>query len=127
MSASRRVADVLFRLLIPAGGLFVITVLSLVMLPFSSTEAPLARFLDARGGLLIVLEVAALGVIGLGALVADRVATLSEPPAERPADMTGAAETTDSPKTAAVDAAEGNSAAVADSRATSAGNIEVGE
>ncbi|MCA9114936.1 MAG: hypothetical protein KDA79_07595 [Planctomycetaceae bacterium] len=78
MPVPQRVPEFLFRLLIPLGALFVMTVLALVMLPFSESRAPLARLLDMHGGRLIAVEVAALAVVGLLALVTDRLSTLSQ-------------------------------------------------
>jgi Na+/phosphate symporter len=65
---------------------FVLTVLALVASMFSDQRAPLARLLDAHGTTLVVIEVAAILLVGLLALVVDRVQAVRRQPASAVTD-----------------------------------------
>ncbi len=70
--------SVLFRLIVPATAVFIVTVMSLIAVVFSDQRAPVARFLNAHGTRLLVVEF--IVVIGLSflAMTVDRVRTLRE-------------------------------------------------
>ncbi len=71
-------ASLLFRLIVPATAVFIITVMSLIAVVFSDQRAPVARFLNSYGTQLLVVEFFA--VIGLSflAMMVDRIRTLRE-------------------------------------------------
>ena len=71
-------ASLLFRLIVPATAVFIITVMSLIAVVFSDQRAPVAVFLNTHGTKLLVVEFFA--VIGLSflAMTVDRVRTLRE-------------------------------------------------
>ncbi len=71
-------ASLLFRLIVPATAVFIITVMSLIAVVFSDQRAPVARFLNVHGTKLLVVEFVA--VIGLSflAMTVDRMRTLRE-------------------------------------------------
>ena len=71
-------ASLLFRLIVPATAIFIITVMSLIAVVFSDQRAPVAKFLNEYGTRLLVVELGA--VIGLSflAMTIDRIRTLRE-------------------------------------------------
>jgi preprotein translocase subunit SecG len=72
--------------------IFVLTVLALVASTFGNDRAPLARLLDSHGTLLIVIEVAAILLVGLLALVVDRSRAPSRLAVHERAERSGASE-----------------------------------
>lgn len=68
--------NVLFRALIPAGAIFVITIFALVAVTFGDPKAPPAQFFDRYGLVLILVEVAAILVLIVSAMTVDRWQTL---------------------------------------------------
>jgi cytochrome c biogenesis protein CcdA len=66
----------LFRLVIVAGGVFVMTILAYVATIFGDPRAPAARLLDDYIGWLIIIEVAAILFIGWLALAFDKTKVL---------------------------------------------------
>lgn len=71
-------ASLLFRLVVPATAIFIVTVMSLIAVVFSDQRAPVAKFLNEYGTRLLVIEFVA--VIGLSflAMAVDRIRTLRE-------------------------------------------------
>ena len=71
-------ASLLFKLIVPATAVFIITVMSLIAVVFSDQRAPVAKFLNEYGTKLLVVEFVA--VIGLSflAMTVDRIRTLRE-------------------------------------------------
>lgn len=76
MCEGRERLNPFYHLAIFACVLFVVTVLSLLAALFGEQNAPVARFLNEHGGVLIAVEVAVTLLIVLLALAVDRRATL---------------------------------------------------
>ncbi len=64
-----------FPLVVFSATVFVVTILAMVAVIFSDPAAPLAKFLNAHAGRLIAAEVAVTLVVGLLALIVDRLQT----------------------------------------------------
>ena len=62
----------LFRLVIPATAVFVITILALIAVVFSDPRAPVAKFLDRHGNLMLLIEFIVVIVLTLLSLIVDR-------------------------------------------------------
>jgi hypothetical protein len=70
--------SVLFRLIVPATAVFIVTVMSLIAVVFSDQRAPVARFLNAHGTRLLVVEFIVVMGLSFLAMTVDRVRTLRE-------------------------------------------------
>lgn len=70
--------SVLFKLIIPATAVFIVTVMSLIAVVFSDQRAPVARFLNAYGTTLLVVEFVVVTGLSFLAMAVDRVRTLRE-------------------------------------------------
>lgn len=70
--------NLFFRLVVPAGGLFVVTILALTSTIFGNPEAPMNQWLTEYGGTLIVAEVVLFVVVGFLAMAVDRWKTLRQ-------------------------------------------------
>jgi len=77
LSASRP-PNLFFPLTVVFSGLFIVTILALVAGIFGDPQAPIARFLDRNGGMLLVAEVVAILVTGFLALATDRRQALAD-------------------------------------------------
>jgi len=62
----------LFRLIVPATAVFIVTVLSLIAVLFGDDRAPLARFLNDYGNTLLLVEFAGVIVLTFLAMAWDR-------------------------------------------------------
>ncbi|MBC7967771.1 MAG: hypothetical protein H7Z17_17805 [Fuerstia sp.] len=71
-------ASLLFRLIVPATAIFIVTILSLIAVVFSDPRAPMARFLNKHGTRLLVVEFVAVIGLSLLAMTVDRIRTLRE-------------------------------------------------
>ena len=71
-------ASLLFRLIVPATAIFIVTVMSLIAVVFSDQKAPVAKFLNAYGSKLLVVEFVAVMGLSLLAMTVDRIRTLRE-------------------------------------------------
>lgn len=71
-------ASLLFRLIVPATAVFVVTVMSLIAVVFSDQRAPVARFLNEHGTKLLIVEFVAVIGLSLLAMTVDRIRTLRE-------------------------------------------------
>ncbi|MDA1232801.1 MAG: hypothetical protein O2856_18690 [Planctomycetota bacterium] len=71
-------ASLLFRLIVPATAVFIVTVMSLIAVVYSDQRAPVARFLNAYGTTLLVVEFVAVMGLSLVAMTVDRIRTLRE-------------------------------------------------
>lgn len=69
-------SHILFRLTAVATSVFVITILAMVAMVLGDTEAPVNVWFGAHGTMVLVIEVAAIVVLGLAAMTADRRETL---------------------------------------------------
>ncbi|MCA9034145.1 MAG: hypothetical protein KDA91_03390 [Planctomycetaceae bacterium] len=89
----------LFKLIVPATAVFIITILSLIALLFSDQKAPLAQWLDANANRLLAVELIVVIGLALMAMTIDRMQILraqrqastettneAESPASRSAD-----------------------------------------
>lgn len=68
--------SLLFRLVVPATAVFIITILSLIAVLFSDERAPLARLLDRYGNALLLSELFVVLVLSILAMTMDRLNTL---------------------------------------------------
>lgn len=64
--------SLLFRLVIPATSVFIITILSMIAVIFSDERAPVARFLNRHGNRLLLIEFIVVLVLGVLAMIIDR-------------------------------------------------------
>ena len=71
-------ASLLFRLIVPATAIFIITVMSLIAVVFSDQRAPVAKFLNEYGTRLLVVEFVAVMGLSFLAMTIDRIRTLRE-------------------------------------------------
>ena len=71
-------ASLLFKLIVPATAVFIVTVMSLIAVVFSDPRAPVAKFLNAYGTSLLVVEFLAVIGLSLLAMTVDRIRTLRE-------------------------------------------------
>lgn len=71
-------ASLLFRLIIPATAIFIVTVMSLIAVVFSDQRAPVAKFLNEHGTRLLVVEFVAVIGLSILAMTVDRIRTLRE-------------------------------------------------
>ncbi|MCA9057121.1 MAG: hypothetical protein KDA85_01420 [Planctomycetaceae bacterium] len=74
----------LFRLVVPATAIFIVTVLSLIAVLFSDQKAPLAIWLDRNGNRLLVCEFITILLLSLVAMTVDRFQTLQKLRANQP-------------------------------------------
>lgn len=71
-------ASLLFRLIVPATAVFIVTVMALIAVVFSDQRAPVAKFLSEYGTTLLVVEFVAVMGLSLLAMTVDRIRTLRE-------------------------------------------------
>jgi len=71
-------ASLLFRLIVPATAIFIVTVMSLIAVVFSDQRAPVAKFLNEYGTRLLVVEFVAVMGLSFLAMTIDRIRTLRE-------------------------------------------------
>ncbi|MBL8816238.1 MAG: hypothetical protein JNL58_09420 [Planctomyces sp.] len=62
----------LFRLVVPATAVFIVTILSLIAVLFSDERAPLAKFLNRNGNSLLAVEFVVIIVLAILAMIVDR-------------------------------------------------------
>ena len=91
MTSNLRDPRLFFQLLIPSGGLFILTVLAMVATLFSDPRTPTARFFDSYGSALIAGETLLVLVTGLLAMILDCRRTLRNQHSDRQSvdDTTG--------------------------------------
>ena len=70
--------SLLFQLVIPATGIFVITILSLIAVVFSDPRAPIAQWLDKNGNRLLIVEFVVVIILSFIAMAVDRIQTLKQ-------------------------------------------------
>jgi hypothetical protein len=68
----------LFRLVVPATSIFIVTILSLIAVLFSDERAPVARFLNRHGNTLLIVELIVVVVLSFVAMAVDRWRTLRD-------------------------------------------------
>ena len=71
-------ASLLFKLIIPATAVFIVTVMALIAVVFSDQRAPVAIFLNTWGTHLLVVEFFTVTGLSLLAMTVDRIRTLRE-------------------------------------------------
>ncbi|RLT20980.1 MAG: hypothetical protein DWI29_02835 [Planctomycetota bacterium] len=71
-------ASLLFKLIVPATAIFIVTIMSLIAVVFSDQRAPLAKFLNEYGAKLLVVEFVAVMGLSFLAMTVDRIRTLRE-------------------------------------------------
>ena len=71
-------ASWLFKLIIPATAIFIVTIMSLIAVVFSDPRAPMAKFLNQYGTKLLVIEFMAVMGLSFLAMAVDRIRTLRE-------------------------------------------------
>lgn len=76
MKPPRTKPSLLFRLIVPATVIFILTVLALIASVFSDPHAPVARWLEANGNQLLLWEFVGVLVLAFLAMAVDRVRTL---------------------------------------------------
>jgi hypothetical protein len=69
---ARRGPGLLFHLAAGATAVFIVTVLALVATLFADPEAPVNVWLNAHAGTLLLIEVAAIAVLGVAAMARDQ-------------------------------------------------------
>lgn len=70
--------NLLFRLVIPAAGLFVVTILAVLASVLSDPRAPAVQLLNEHGGRLLAIEVVCVLVLGVAAMTVDRIQILRD-------------------------------------------------
>lgn len=68
----------LFRLVVPATAVFIITILSLIAVLFSDERAPVAMWLNRNGNSLLLFELITVLALSFAAMAVDRWITLRE-------------------------------------------------
>jgi len=71
-------ASLLFKLIVPATAIFIITIMSLIAVVFSDQQAPVAKFLNKHGTKLLMVEFAAVVGLSFMAMTVDRIRTLRQ-------------------------------------------------
>lgn len=72
MKPPRTRPSLLFRLIIPACAIFVLTILSTIATLFSNPEAPVVQWLNRYGNALLLVEFVVLVVLIIAAMAVDR-------------------------------------------------------
>lgn len=75
MKPPRTRPSLLFRLIIPASAIFVLTILSTIATLFSNPEAPVVKWLNRYGNALLLVEFLVLVVLIVAAMAVDRSRT----------------------------------------------------
>lgn len=70
--------SLLFQLVIPATGVFVVTILSMIAIVFSDPRAPVAQWLDKNGNRLLIVEFVVVIILSFMAMAVDRIQTLKQ-------------------------------------------------
>lgn len=70
--------SLLFKLVIPATAIFVITILSLIAIVFSDPRAPVAQWLNQHGNTMLLIEFVVVIILSLLAMTVDRIQTLKQ-------------------------------------------------
>lgn len=70
---SKRKSNPFFGMVLFSTSIFVLTILAMVAVIFSDPRAPIAKFLEAHGGRLVVAEVIVTLIVGFCALALDRI------------------------------------------------------
>ncbi len=68
----------LFRAVVALAAVFCMTIFAMVAAMVSDSGSPVVRFLNDHGGTIIAIEVAAILIVAIGAMFADRWKTLRE-------------------------------------------------
>lgn len=68
--------DLLFRLIVPITFVFIVTILSMIAVLFGDERAPIVRFLNRYGNMLLLVEFLAVIAVSVMAMVIDRIRTL---------------------------------------------------
>ena len=102
MKRSGSRASLLFRLIVPAAVLFILTVLAMIGALFGNNRAPLSQWLDRYAGRLLVAEFVLIIALTVLAMMVDRIRTLrsirsdtacaNPPPAETASDSSASEE-----------------------------------
>lgn len=71
-------ASLLFKLIVPATAIFIVTVMALIAVVFSDQRAPIAKFLNAWGTTLLEVEFVAVMGLSILAMTVDRIRTLRD-------------------------------------------------
>jgi len=71
-------AGFLFKLIVPFAAVFIVTILAMIAIVFSDPRAPIARFLDRHGNILLTVEFVAVIVVTLAAMILDRLQILAD-------------------------------------------------
>ena len=72
----RQPAGLLFRLIVPATSIFIVTILSLIAVLFGEKKAPMAQWLDRHGNQLLIVELISILLLAIVAMTVDRIQTL---------------------------------------------------
>jgi len=76
MKPPRTKPSLLFRLIVPATVVFILTILSLIASVFGNPDAPVSKWLEANGNALLFWEFIVVVVLSVLAMTVDRVRTL---------------------------------------------------
>ncbi len=68
--------SLLFKLIVPATAVFIVTVMSLIAAVFSDQRAPVAQFLNQHGSRLLIAEFVAVLGLSFLAMAVDRIQTI---------------------------------------------------
>ena len=71
-------ASLLFKLIVPATAIFIVTVMSLIAAVFSDQRAPVAKLLNQHGTKLLIAEFVAVMGLSFLAMTVDRIQTLRQ-------------------------------------------------
>lgn len=70
--------SLIFKLIVPATALFIVTVMSLIAAVYSDQRAPVAKFLNQHGTKLLIAEFLAVMGLSFLAMTVDRIQTLRQ-------------------------------------------------
>lgn len=76
MKPPRTKPSLLFRLVVPATVVFILTILSLIASVFGTPEAPVSKWLEAHGNSLLFWEFVVVVVLSILAMTVDRIRIL---------------------------------------------------
>ena len=76
MKPPRTKPTLIFRLIVPATVVFILTILSLIASVFGDPKAPVSIWLEANGNQLLIGELAIVVLLSLLAMTIDRIRTL---------------------------------------------------
>ncbi len=77
-------ASLLFRLIVPACAVFILTILAMIASVFGNPDAPVTKWLDRNVGTILTVEFVAVISLSIMAMFVDRIRTLRSAAAPMP-------------------------------------------